>query len=39
MDRQFVCEPCGPHVAGGYDPETQQVIINTHIGTHIGTHY
>ncbi|XP_064400364.1 mitochondrial inner membrane protease ATP23 homolog isoform X2 [Halichondria panicea] len=27
VDRQFVCEPCGPHVAGGYDPETQQVVL------------
>ena len=28
VDKQLVCEPCGPHVAGGYDPDTQQVSIN-----------
>ena len=27
MERNLVCEPCGPTVAGGYDPSTQQVII------------
>ena len=27
IDRHLVCEPCGPTVAGGYDPSTQQVCI------------
>lgn len=27
MERHLVCEPCGPNVAGGYDPSTQQVRL------------
>lgn len=25
VDRHLVCEPCGPTVAGGFDPEAKQV--------------
>lgn len=32
IDRHLVCEPCGPTVAGGYDPSTQQV------GSNVGDH-
>lgn len=25
VSKHLVCEPCGPMVAGGYDPDAQQV--------------
>ena len=25
VDKHLVCEPCGPFVAGGYDPYSQEV--------------
>lgn len=27
VDRHLVCEPCGPTVAGGYDPSTRQIVL------------
>ena len=27
VDRHLVCEPCGPTVAGGFDPEQTQVVL------------
>ena len=27
LPRHLVCEPCGPHVAGGFDPYRQQIVL------------
>ncbi len=31
LEKHLVCEPCGPNVAGGYDPANQQVHIYIYI--------
>lgn len=27
LSRHISCEPCGPEVTGGYDPELNQIIV------------
>ena len=27
VQRHLVCEPCGPRVAGGFDPYRQQIVL------------
>lgn len=27
MNRHLVCEPCGPMVAGGFDPYRKQIVL------------